>query len=204
MYLTRKVRQVMRGLLQMYGTEGMKRSLWNNEFAGGRWNCLDSTANDCVYPFVQKYAAAGSILDLGCGSGSTGNELPLESYRQYVGVDISDAAIEKAKVRTDQNRRADRNVFLQSDVFRYVPTQAYDVILFRDSIYYVPRAHVKAMLDRYSASLTSRGVFIARIAYATDKYQGFVDTIERHFAVVERVPFQQPDALVIVFRPFTS
>ncbi len=158
----------------------------------------------CVYPVIQKYATRGSILDLGCGSGSTGNELSLESYDQYTGVDISDAAIEKARTRTEQNHRADRNEFLQGDVFRYVPARTYDVIVFRDSIYYVPRAQVRPMLNRYSQYLTGRGVFIVRIANANDKYQAFVHTIEESFEVVEKAFSTHPDALVIVFRPRTS
>src|ERR1700674_5764890 len=93
MYLAQRVRNVSRGLLQRYGTESMKRALWNSEFMGGRWNCLDDTSGDCVYPYVEKYARNGSILDLGCGSGNTGIELDVTAYQQYVGVDISDAAI---------------------------------------------------------------------------------------------------------------
>src|SRR5882672_10957138 len=158
----RKIRNILRALLQGYGTESLKRRLWNVEFARGRWDCLDRTPGDCVYPYVEKYAKKGSILDLGCGSGSTGNELDPTTYQDYTGVDISDVAIEKAKKKTEENSRGDRNGYFQSDLFSYVPTTRYDVILFRDSIYYVPLRNVIPMLSRYSNHLKESGVFIVR------------------------------------------
>ena len=200
MYLVRKARNVLRAVLQAYGTENAKRSLWNKEFAGGRWDCLDNTPSDCVYPHVEKYANNGGVLDLGCGSGSTGNELDAATYRYYQGVDISDAAIEKAQRRSEVNGRTDRNTYCQSDIFSYVPNQRFDVILFRDSIYYIPRAKVKVMLHRYAKYLTAGGVFIVRMANGHDTYQAFVDTIDSNFDVVEKHLSYQPDAVVIVFR----
>src|SRR5688572_26259492 len=88
MHVARKARNVLRGLLQSYGPASVRRRLWNTEFAGGRWDCLASTPGDSVYAYVEKYAANGRILDLGCGSGSTGNELTETAYREYVRRDI--------------------------------------------------------------------------------------------------------------------
>jgi SAM-dependent methyltransferase len=78
-------------------------------------------------------------------------------------VDISDVAVEKSRRRTEENRREDKNHYLCSDVFNYVPTGQFDVILFRDSIYYVPHGKIIAMLRRYSKYLKEGGVFIVRM-----------------------------------------
>jgi SAM-dependent methyltransferase len=196
---TTKARSALRALLQAYGTGHVKKRLWDVEFSKGRWDCLDRTAGDCVYPYLEKYANNGSILDLGCGSGSTGNELDMAAYEDYVGVDISDVAIAKAQERTEENRRTGRNRYQQSDIFSYVPGQQFDVILFRDSIYYVPRRHIKAMLQRYAQYLKEGGVFIVRMADG-DKYQDIVQTIEAHFAVVDRHVADDPKAVVLIFR----
>jgi SAM-dependent methyltransferase len=196
-----KARNGLRRVLQAYGTENIKRRMWDVEFSRGRWNCLDATPGDCVYPCVEKYANNGRVLDLGCGSGSTGNELDAATYQHYTGVDISEVAIEKARQRTDANGRGDKSRYVQSDIFSYVPDQTFDVILFRDSIYYIPRGRITSMLDRYSKHLRDTGVFIVRIASRSDKYQPIVDRIERHFDVVEERVSDQPEALVIVFRP---
>lgn len=201
MYLTTKCRNVVRGLLQAYGTEAIKRHLWNSEFAGGRWNGLDSSPGDCVYPFVEKYANGGAILDLGCGSGSTGNELAITSYSTFTGVDISDVAIERARKRGIKEKRQAKNHYLQADICSYIPEQRFDVILFRDSIYYIPRNDIHALLERYSNYLTTNGVFVIRMFSSTGKYQGIVEIVENSFNIIERYACEGTTTTVVVARP---
>jgi len=190
----------LRGLLLAYGIRSVKRYLWNLEFSRGRWKCLEDTPGDCVYRVIERYVRDGSILDLGCGSGSTGNELPATAYRDYTGVDISDVAIEQARRRARANGRADKNRYLQSEFSGYVPSQQFDVILFRDSIYYIPQAKIKAMLNRYSSYLKKSGVFIVRLYGDGSEYKMILDTIENNFEVMEKHLSREPRALVIVFR----
>jgi len=201
MYLLRKAQNFLLWRLQAYGTPSIKKFLWNVQFSGGRWNCLHATPGDCVYAYVEKYARDGSILDLGCGSGNTGNELEAKAYRHYTGVDISDVAVAKARRRTEENRRADKNVYIQSDILTYAPTQSHDVILFRDSLYYVPAAKIRAMLERYSRSLNPAGVFMVRLyGVGGSKQTTILDIIERNFKIVEKHLSEEPKAAVIVFR----
>jgi SAM-dependent methyltransferase len=196
-----KARGALRALLQAYGTTNIKKRLWDVEFSKGRWDCLDRTPDDCVYPYLEKHANNGSILDLGCGSGSTGNELDTAVYEHYVGVDISGVAIARAQERTEENRRTDRNSYLQSDIFSYVPDRRFDVILFRDSIYYVPHRQINAMLQRYAQYLEAGAVFIVRMADG-DRYEDIVETIETHFEIVDKHVAHDPKAVVLVFRPY--
>ena len=200
MYLAQKIRNVSRGLIQRYGPESMKRVLWNSEFAGGRWSCLDDTSGDCVYPYVEKYARNGSVLDLGCGSGNTGVELNVAAYQQYVGVDISDAAIDQAKRRNEADQRADKNSYFQSDILSYVPTQQYDVVLLREVIYYIAPSKVKNMLERYANFLRPKGVFIVRTAETIGNAKPMMDIIENDFEVVEKYQSGRTGTAVIVFR----
>jgi SAM-dependent methyltransferase len=199
MQLTRKLRNLSRALLQRYGTKTIKTYLWNSEFSRGCWGCLDSTPGDCIYSVLEKYAGKGSILDLGCGSGSTGNELT-PTYAHYTGVDISDVALKTARKRSADNRRGEKNRYVHSDIVDYVPTQSFDVILFRDSIYYVERGRIKSMLDRYARYLNPDGVFIVRLAGVLEQSRRLLDIIERSFEVVERQLFDEPAAVVVVFR----
>jgi len=198
--VNKKVRNALRGVLQAYGTEHVKRRLWDSEFLQGRWNCLDDTAGDCVYLFVEKYARQGRILDLGCGSGSTGNELDATTYHSYIGVDVSEVALEKARRRTEENRRQDKNQYFQSDILSYLPTHKFNVILYRDSIYYIPRGRITGMLKRYAEYLEEGGVFLARIVSGGTS-KAVVETIESRFDVVEKYISGQPGATVLVFRP---
>src|SRR5271165_6033684 len=113
--LLRKARDRMRDLLQTHGTLATKQRLWDTEFAKGRWDVLDTTPDDCVYSRIERSANGGSILDLGCGSGNTANELDGNSFGEYIGVDISEVAIDKAQRRTEANDRAHKCRFVQGD-----------------------------------------------------------------------------------------
>ena|ERR1043166_5677762 len=193
-----KIKNTIRRFLHGWGSNVVKRELWNEEFATGRWDHIDKTADDCVYSFIEKYARAGNILDLGCGSGNTGSELKASSYRNYTGVDISDVATAKARKRSEECGRATKNRYLESNIFSYIPMRKYEVILFRESIYYVPPMRIRKMLKRYSQYLASDGVFIVRM-YDRRKYLSIIETIEKNFHVLEKSRPEGLESIVIVF-----
>src|SRR6516165_10721348 len=94
------------GALMSYGPSGLKRILWDEEYSGNKWDFADHTESDCVYSHLEKHAANGSILDLGCGTGNTANELDAAAYKSYLGVDISEICLSKARRRSQQSGRA--------------------------------------------------------------------------------------------------
>lgn len=93
------VSQKLRGLIHRYGSPKIKRRLWNSEFSFGRWDCLDDMREDCLYPLLESYADGRSVLDLGCGPGTTANEINAR-YTWYTGVDTSEVALTKARERS--------------------------------------------------------------------------------------------------------
>jgi SAM-dependent methyltransferase len=198
--LVRKVRDKFRDLLQTHGSVKTKQRLWDSEFANGRWDCLDSTTDDCVYSRIERWAKQGSILDLGCGSGSTANEMEVDAFNEYTGVDISEVAVVKAQKRTEENGRGHKCRFFQGDVLSYEPSQKFDVILFRDSIYYIKRPQIKAVLTRYAQWLMEGGVFVVRIWDGRGKLWEFVNAIEKNFTIVEKHRDEETGAVVLVFR----
>jgi SAM-dependent methyltransferase len=195
-----RFRNRVRGLLLARGPKRIKRSLWNAEFARGRWDNLAQTHGDCLYPYLEQYGSDGSILDLGCGSGNTGNELAANAYHDYTGVDISDVAIETARKRAKENGRTETNRYIQWDISSYEPAQLFDVILFRDSIYYIGGPKLNGILDRYSKYLKPGGVFIVRLWSGRGKYKGIVDFIEGNYEIVERAVSGPSETVVLVFR----
>jgi SAM-dependent methyltransferase len=198
----------MQAFLKSYGPSSIKRLLWDKEYSGSKWNFADSTVSDCVYPYLERYVKNGSILDLGCGSGNTATELAATAYRTYVGVDISEAALSKAARRTEESGRADKNSFALADFLSYVPTQCFDVILFRESMYHVPLGKVKSVLDRYSQYLRDGGIFIVRMKTSDGKGgnskhrpKAMMGVIETEFDIVEKCHYGESGATVIVFQP---
>jgi SAM-dependent methyltransferase len=193
--------------LKSYGPSSLKRVLWNKEYSGDKWNFADNTLGDCVYPHLEKHAANGSILDLGCGSGNTANELAANAYQTYVGVDISEACLDKATKRSQQVGRGEKNHFASGDFLSYVPAQKFDVILFRESMYHIPMGKIASTVMHYAKYLKEGGVFIVRMG--TRSADGEVksrpiamfDIIRAEFDVVEDCTYGEKGATVMVFRP---
>ena len=190
-----------------YGPRTLKRYVWNKEFAVGTWNFIDNTAGDCVYPILEKYARNGSVLDLGCGPGNTANEMGVNSYSSYLGVDISEEALAKAVRRSNSSGRGNKNRFEAGDFIAFKPEGRFDVILFRESMYHVPLGKIKPMLDNYSSHLTDRGVFVVRM-YLTHpngepirRPTRMVEVIGKSFGMIEKAHDSKTGAGVIVFSP---
>src|SRR5277367_4411205 len=197
MYIVDRTLRFVRGFLLSYGPSGVKKRLWDKEFSSTKWDFIDNTVGDCVYPYLEKYAHHGNILDLGCGPGNTANELAANVYQSYIGVDISEAALAKAVKRSQENGRGQQNSFVNSDFLGYQPTQEFDIILFRESLYHVPYGQVVPILKKFSTNLKSTGVFVVRL-YAGDSRPGIVkrrvtakmDLIKREFEVIEARQFE--------------
>ena len=208
MYAIKRSLRFIRGAVLTYGPSFIKRSVWNKEYLTDKWNFNDSTTADCIYPYLENYSNNGTILDLGCGSGNTANELSLHSYTRYVGVDISDSALSKARSWTENNGRTAKNTFVRGDLLSYVPTQQFDVILFRESMYHVPLGKVKGVLDHYAQYLKPDGVIIVRM-HAGDnnwkpKYRptAMLRSIERQFDVLHKAESRIGRlGTILVFRP---
>ena len=197
----------MRSGMMSYGPPSIKRLLWDREYSGDKWNFAYHSASDCVYQHLERHAAGGSILDLGCGMGNTATELSLNAYRDYTGVDISDTCLRKAELRTQENGRTAKNRFVRGDFLSYVPTQQYDVILFRESMYHVPPARIKSVLNHYANYLKAGGVFVVRMAtlgkdgQRVPRPQMMLDIIRSAFDMVEDCDYEAFKSTVIVFRP---
>jgi SAM-dependent methyltransferase len=197
----------IRGILKRYGPSKIKRRLWDQEFSGTHWDFIDDTAGDCVYLHLEKHLKQGSILDLGCGPGNTANELGKDTYTKYVGVDISEEALAKARKRTEANERGSRNSFVCSDFLAYRPEQRFDVILFRESMYHIPLSKVKPILTHFAQYLKADGVFIVRMNITTPnggekaRLKAAVEIMERDFEVAEKSRYGESGPTVIVFRP---
>jgi SAM-dependent methyltransferase len=194
-----RVREVARSLVQHYGSRSLRSWLWDRDFSRGRYGRLTSEG-DFLYPFLEKYAGGGCILDLGCGAGNTGSELRAHAYAEYIGIDISRVAIVKATARTELDVRSGQNRYFCGDIMTYVPPHKFNVILFRDSIYYVAKTRIKATLERYSNFLVEGGVFILRLYDGLGRYKRIIDEIEKDFTVIQRHVSIDPNAILLVFR----
>jgi SAM-dependent methyltransferase len=197
--LFKRMRMIVNSrILKKWGNTSKKESIWNDEFSSGQWDYLENTSDDVVYRYLEKYSNMGSILDLGCGSGNTGNEMNPLTYGSYTGVDISNNAIQKALIRSKNNLRQDKNDYACSDITTYRPEKEFNIILFRESIFYIPKSNIIKVLKRYSNYLHKNGVFIVRMC-DRGKYESIVCLIEKNFNVLDRSPVSDKN-IVLVFK----
>jgi len=198
-YLSKRIQRVVNArILKRWGSTSKKKSIWDEEFLSGQWDYLEHTDDDPIYHYLEKYSNNVEILDLGCGSGNTGSEMDVLRYGCYTGVDISENAIQIAFARSKSNFRDEKNEYFCADISVYVPRKRYDIILFRESIFYIPKFKIKGVLDRYADYLKEEGAFIVRMC-DRKKYESIVRLIEKHYDVVDRSPADDIN-IIMVFK----
>jgi len=208
MKITHRILMLGQSALKSYGPSGLKRILWDNEYSTDKWNFADNTKNDCVYAHLEKHACNGSILDLGCGSGNTSNELVTTAYQRYLGVDISEVGLAKARKRSEDNGRGAKNQFVCGDFLQFATAERFDVILLRESLYHVPIDKIVPMFTTYGKNLKENGVFVVRLKVLDEKDGtqkarplAMLAVIEREFNIIEDCYYQEFGSTVVVFRP---
>jgi 2-polyprenyl-3-methyl-5-hydroxy-6-metoxy-1,4-benzoquinol methylase len=117
------------------------------------------------------------VLDVGCGNGALARHLPPEQF-EYVGTDISDAAIEEAK------KHAPWGTFYQSSMDDEPPSgELYDIIIFCEVLVYVD---YDTVLQRYRPLLKDDGALVISL-YDVWRTKLIWRNILRHLLVQKRV-----------------
>ncbi|MBV9655431.1 MAG: class I SAM-dependent methyltransferase [Acetobacteraceae bacterium] len=134
---------------------------WEDEFSAGGWDFLTSPLerhrNTLLAGCVDQYAPDGLVLEIGCGTGALQSSLLRNGHRAYLGIDISEAALARAKKNTDG-----RSTFLAAPAETFEPPGSYDAIVFAETLYYL--ADPAAQLVRYSRYLNPDGHLFVSMA----------------------------------------
>jgi 2-polyprenyl-3-methyl-5-hydroxy-6-metoxy-1,4-benzoquinol methylase len=94
-----------------------------------------------------------AILDVGCGTGILIRQLRTAGFISYLGVDLSEKAIEQAKKHQSEVVR-----FEVANAEAFQPREEYDVIIFNEILYYFPDP--RRVVSRYAEYLRSGGIVI--------------------------------------------
>ena len=156
------------------------RETWNREYREGNWARLhhlsEQPHNAVLLAYIEHLRPQGSILEIGCGDGVLLHYLKHFGYSRYLGIDISDVAIEKCQSSKDATTD-----FLVRDAETYTPDFTPDVIVLNESIYYF--AHPTEILKRYSQYLASDGIIVVSI-YDHYKTRPIVRRIKTDFCLL--------------------
>ncbi|MGY3443694.1 class I SAM-dependent methyltransferase [Bradyrhizobium sp. USDA 4473] len=180
-----RLRQSVRGLTGAVFHQSSHRRLAaepqppNRDYEIGRWDYLNNIEEMARYAVIAGYCRydgrVANVLDLGCGSGILRNWFGPLTNIEYVGVDISDRAIEVA-------RRAwadPRTTFVASDIATYTPERKFDTIILNEVLYYFQRPG--EILIRFGNFLEPNGSFLVSLWESDDsrrawkRSEGLVD-----------------------------
>lgn len=150
---------------------------WDSEYRTDQWRYMHGLEELSRYSVVIGYARffhpKGSVLDLGSGEGILQQRLGTSSYSRYVGVDVSQAAIDIARSREDAC-----TTFVCSDVATFVPDALFDVIVFNEVLYYF--SDPLPLLRHYERFLRPDGIFIVSMFAGEQTYKNWA-TLERAY-----------------------
>lgn len=179
----------VRALGKRRGGTWVRARIWDWEFKAGRWDFLQHTEEDPFYALLIGKLDGGRLLDLGCGSGTVRCELPPDSMSRYVGVDISAEAIRQAEQRTSSFAGLpEGQLFVAGSIADPVVLSGvgddFDVILMRESLYFVEVDTVPRFLAGLGELLSPRGVVLIRI-HDRERYSTHVEATRRALHVLE-------------------
>jgi 2-polyprenyl-3-methyl-5-hydroxy-6-metoxy-1,4-benzoquinol methylase len=109
-----------------------------------------------IVGYADRLSMRPRILDVGCGDGVLRGHFAGVSFEEYVGLDISSVAVQKADAKQFPN-----TTFLVADFDKTSSLGAFDIVVFNESIYYAPDP-LQTFIS-YRALLRPRGAIIVSI-----------------------------------------
>lgn len=176
-----------------FGPARLRGLAFDEKYRTGQWR-FDAEADGALTPVISQYLRKGDLLMMGCGGASVLEGLHDDQLNSALGVDLSKEAIGLA------NRFAsDKISFRVADMLVFNCPHLYDVILFSESLYYVPEAKRESLLLRLMNCLNFRGVVIVTVAHPL-RYQRMLNAIRATFDIIEDRALSGSNRHMIVFR----
>jgi 2-polyprenyl-3-methyl-5-hydroxy-6-metoxy-1,4-benzoquinol methylase len=131
---------------------------WETEYRAGRWAYLKGLQEAARYGVVTSWLRQtmrpGALLDVGCGEAILAGHLARDRVTRYVGVDISQAALDLARLPPGWGRLECRAL---ED---YAPEagERFAAIVFNEVLFFTDQPG--AMLERYRTWLAPDGVML--------------------------------------------
>ena len=191
----------VRGVLKRWAPTRLKQIVWHAEFKRGKHlHDIPNHGKSEVCYYIEKYAEGGDVLDLGCADGHVGFGLDPEKCRSYTGVDISEVGVKQAKCQRDSTSNPlPQMEFVVGDISKYIPSKPVDVILFKDSLYYIPKRKIIPVLHNLRKYLKSNGVFIVQMDNIK-RHNWIRNLILANFDCLEDRVYRDRDFMRLIFR----
>lgn len=149
---------------------------------------------ESIYKLINVKDTKYAILDLGCGYGTLLNYFKKEDYSNYLGVDLSNYVISKAKKRNYL-----KSDFLSYNIQKFTPQTKFDVIIFNEVIYYLDNPLKE--LVRYSNYLNEGGFIIISIFGVRED---LIEQFKEKLNLESHVTIKKDDRLIWGLSKFTK
>lgn len=180
-------------LVTRFAPTRLRSLAFDAKYRRGDWDFAGESSDELPLTVLQ-YGRGGDLLILGCGGASILASFEPAIFASVLGVDLSQEAIRRA------SRFATANItFTPGDMTTFQCERPYDVILFSESLYYVPLAKELELLNRLSKCLKPGGAFIVTLAQPK-RYRAIIELIRASFQVLEDRNFVGSARRLLVFR----
>jgi SAM-dependent methyltransferase len=183
------------------GDVPVSADVWESQYREGRWAYLHGMEQMARYIVMAGYLRAlkngGCLLDVGCGEGILLETLGAADYAKFVGVDLSQTAIERA-----QKKPHARSVFVRGDARDFVPEDVFDAIVFNEVLYYFDDP--LGVAQRYRAWLKRDGLFITSLFAGSDRARAVGRLLKKAYLCTDEVEIrgQGRSWMITVLAPF--
>ncbi len=132
------------------GDAPLSRQEWEAQYDRGDWDFLERTDELARYAvigaIVRRLAPGGRVLDVGCGEGVLLDELAVGGFGEYLGLDLSEVAVERGR-----RREAPRARFVAANAETWRPDDdaRFDAVVLNECVYYfeAPESSVLSYVD---------------------------------------------------------
>jgi 2-polyprenyl-3-methyl-5-hydroxy-6-metoxy-1,4-benzoquinol methylase len=194
----------IRGFLKRWGTSSVKQAIWDYENKTRKeflHENVDEKYRSRINDWIERYCHEGDILDLGCSDAHIGYSLNSDLYSTYTGVDLSKISIDAAINRQNKTGgwRLNKNRHVVHDISNYPIDHNMNVILFKDSLYYINKNELLNVLKYYQKKLKSGGVFIVHMDNI-QRHEWIRKIIKENFTIIEENSKLDPTGVMLIFR----
>src|SRR5262245_10627299 len=135
-------------------SERGRRWSWDRQFLSGRYDYIRVKDQEIVHR-VEKWARGGKLVELACGGGGLPGAVKPGTFSEYLGIDISSVAIERARAKKIPNCR-----FEVGDLESWPGEKGASMITIEECIFYLPHAKQERLLNIALECVGDKGVVL--------------------------------------------
>jgi 2-polyprenyl-6-hydroxyphenyl methylase/3-demethylubiquinone-9 3-methyltransferase len=177
-----------------FGPQRLRSMAFDEKYRRGHWRFQGGDSTGELPGIVRRYLRQGDLLVLGCGGSAILEGLEADGVNSVLGLDLSEEALRLA------SRYASSKVIFQiANMETFACPRSYDVILFSESLNYVPGTRQIALLNRLGVHLKPGGAFVVTLA-ESKRYEDIIERVRENFQVLEDHLFPNSTRHLLIFQ----